>query len=86
MAAKMLSFDADARKSLLEGVTKLARAVKVTSSTAVKAPYFLVTASTAITGKVPAATGLARKWPYSCTSFGCCEKPENPRQLDPRTM
>ena len=30
MAAKMLSFDADARKSLLEGVTKLARAVKVT--------------------------------------------------------
>ena len=30
MAAKMLSFDADARKSLLEGVSKLARAVKVT--------------------------------------------------------
>ncbi|HEX8343015.1 MAG TPA: chaperonin GroEL [Tepidisphaeraceae bacterium] len=30
MAAKVLSFDADARKSLLEGVTKLARAVKVT--------------------------------------------------------
>ena len=30
MAAKMLCFDADARKSLLEGVTKLARAVKVT--------------------------------------------------------
>jgi chaperonin GroEL len=30
MAAKMLSFDADARKSLLEGVTKLARAVKTT--------------------------------------------------------
>ena len=30
MAAKTLSFDADARKSLLEGVTKLARAVKVT--------------------------------------------------------
>ncbi len=30
MAAKLLSFDADARKSLLEGVTKLARAVKVT--------------------------------------------------------
>src|SRR3954453_10684112 len=30
MAAKMLSFDADARKSLLEGVKKLARAVKVT--------------------------------------------------------
>src|SRR5436190_21042207 len=30
MAAKMLSFDAEARKSLLEGVTKLARAVKVT--------------------------------------------------------
>src|SRR5437764_295994 len=30
MAAKMLAFDADARKSLLEGVTKLARAVKVT--------------------------------------------------------
>src|SRR6201746_912047 len=30
MAAKMLSFEADARKALLEGVTKLARAVKVT--------------------------------------------------------
>ncbi|MBC7782513.1 MAG: chaperonin GroEL, partial [Burkholderiales bacterium] len=30
MAAKMLSFDAEARRSLLEGVTKLARAVKVT--------------------------------------------------------
>ena len=30
MAAKSLSFDAEARKSLLEGVTKLARAVKVT--------------------------------------------------------
>src|SRR5689334_7411877 len=30
MAAKMLAFDADARKSLLEGVTKLARAVKAT--------------------------------------------------------
>ncbi|HEY0008184.1 MAG TPA: chaperonin GroEL [Tepidisphaeraceae bacterium] len=30
MAAKVLSFDVEARKSLLEGVTKLARAVKVT--------------------------------------------------------
>src|ERR1700678_489945 len=30
MAAKLLSFEAEARKSLLEGVTKLARAVKVT--------------------------------------------------------
>ncbi len=30
MAAKMLEFDADARKSLLDGVSKLARAVKVT--------------------------------------------------------
>jgi chaperonin GroEL len=30
MAAKMLTFDADARKSLLEGVSKLARAVKST--------------------------------------------------------
>ena len=30
MAAKMLAFDAEARKYLLEGVTKLARAVKVT--------------------------------------------------------
>src|SRR5580658_9887675 len=30
MAAKMLSFDAEARKSLLQGVSKLARAVKVT--------------------------------------------------------
>jgi chaperonin GroEL len=30
MSAKMLSFDADARKSLLDGVSKLARAVKVT--------------------------------------------------------
>ncbi len=30
MAAKMLAFDADARKSLLLGVTKLARAVKTT--------------------------------------------------------
>ncbi|HWF27749.1 MAG TPA: chaperonin GroEL [Mycobacterium sp.] len=30
MAAKMLTFDADARKSLLAGVTKLARAVKST--------------------------------------------------------
>src|ERR1700759_1181484 len=30
MAAKMLSFDAEARKSLLEGVTKLSRAVKAT--------------------------------------------------------
>src|SRR6478736_4189355 len=30
MAAKMLTFDADARKSLLEGVTKLSRAVKST--------------------------------------------------------
>jgi chaperonin GroEL len=30
MAAKMLTFDAEARKSLLEGVIKLARAVKVT--------------------------------------------------------
>src|SRR6267378_3818256 len=30
MAAKMLAFDAEARKALLEGVTKLARAVKVT--------------------------------------------------------
>src|SRR5689334_14774613 len=30
MAAKMLSFDVEARKSLLEGVTKMARAVKAT--------------------------------------------------------
>jgi chaperonin GroEL len=30
MAAKLLTFDAEARKSLLEGVSKLARAVKVT--------------------------------------------------------
>src|SRR3981081_4622011 len=30
MAAKLLAFDAEARKALLEGVTKLARAVKVT--------------------------------------------------------
>ncbi len=30
MAAKMLSFDAEARKSLLAGVTKLSRAVKAT--------------------------------------------------------
>src|SRR5438045_3584260 len=30
MAAKMLTFDADARKSLLAGVEKLARAVKAT--------------------------------------------------------
>src|SRR5215469_4522943 len=30
MAAKMLAFDAEARKSLLEGVSKLARAVKST--------------------------------------------------------
>ena len=30
MAAKMLQFDAEARKSLLEGVSKMARAVKVT--------------------------------------------------------
>ncbi|MCC7351737.1 MAG: chaperonin GroEL [Phycisphaerales bacterium] len=30
MAAKLLSFDAEARKSLLEGVSKLARAVKTT--------------------------------------------------------
>src|SRR6476661_8209392 len=30
MAAKMLAFDAEARKSLLEGVTKLAKAVKAT--------------------------------------------------------
>ena len=30
MAAKMLAFDAEARKSLLEGVSKLAKAVKVT--------------------------------------------------------
>src|SRR6201992_3404344 len=30
MAAKMLAFDAEARKGLLEGVTKLARAVKAT--------------------------------------------------------
>ena len=30
MAAKMLAFDADARKSLLEGVMKLSRAVKAT--------------------------------------------------------
>jgi chaperonin GroEL len=30
MAAKLLSFDAEARKSLLEGVVKLSRAVKVT--------------------------------------------------------
>src|SRR5947209_1864760 len=30
MAAKMLAFEAEARKSLLNGVTKLARAVKVT--------------------------------------------------------
>src|SRR5665213_690067 len=30
MAAKMLAFDAEARKALLEGVSKLARAVKVT--------------------------------------------------------
>src|SRR5271165_1895752 len=30
MAAKMLSFDAEARKSLLEGVVKLSRAVKAT--------------------------------------------------------
>src|ERR1700756_1024413 len=30
MAAKLLAFDVEARKSLLEGVTKLARAVKVT--------------------------------------------------------
>src|SRR5580765_834762 len=30
MAAKILEFDTDARKSLLEGVTKLARAVKST--------------------------------------------------------
>src|ERR1700739_787589 len=30
MAAKLLAFDVEARKSLLEGVTKLARAVKAT--------------------------------------------------------
>ncbi len=30
MAAKMLAFDAEARKSLLEGVSKLSRAVKST--------------------------------------------------------
>ena len=30
MAAKLLSFDAEARKSLLEGVTKMSRAVKAT--------------------------------------------------------
>src|ERR671919_2475095 len=30
MAAKMLAFDAEARKALLEGMTKLARAVKAT--------------------------------------------------------
>jgi len=30
MAAKLMTFDAEARKALLEGVTKLARAVKVT--------------------------------------------------------
>src|SRR6266446_1731115 len=30
MAAKMLAFDAEARKSLLNGVTKLARAVRAT--------------------------------------------------------
>src|ERR687889_1987377 len=30
MAAKLLAFDAEARKSLLEGVTKLSRAVKST--------------------------------------------------------
>src|SRR5512133_1938024 len=30
MAAKMLQFDADARKSLLEGVSKMSRAVKAT--------------------------------------------------------
>src|ERR1700709_211670 len=30
MAAKMIAFDTEARKALLEGVTKLARAVKVT--------------------------------------------------------
>src|SRR6266567_3762886 len=30
MAAKLLAFDAEARKSLLDGVTKLARAVKAT--------------------------------------------------------
>src|SRR3954447_18078636 len=30
MAAKMLAFDAEARRALLEGVTKLARAVKAT--------------------------------------------------------
>src|SRR6476659_192085 len=30
MAAKMLAFDVEARKALLEGVTKLARAVKAT--------------------------------------------------------
>ena len=30
MAVKMLSFDAEARKSLLEGVVKLSRAVKAT--------------------------------------------------------
>src|SRR5438552_13315212 len=30
MAAKMLSFDTEARKSLLQGVTKLSRAVKAT--------------------------------------------------------
>src|SRR5687767_467381 len=30
MAAKMLAFDAEARKALLEGVTKLSRAVKAT--------------------------------------------------------
>src|SRR6202142_2467668 len=30
MAAKMLTFDAEARKALLQGVTKLSRAVKVT--------------------------------------------------------
>src|SRR2546423_8269775 len=30
MAAKMLTFDADARKALLTGVTKLSRAVKAT--------------------------------------------------------
>ncbi len=30
MAAKMLAFEAEARKSLLEGVSKLSRAVKST--------------------------------------------------------
>src|SRR3954470_19757405 len=52
-------------------VTLPSWAVKLTSSTAVKCPYFLVTPSTVIIGGVPAGERCAGHWSWWCLSFDC---------------